>query len=45
MRTERYLALWVDIRESEGADLDKKEITDKAKVFYRALCKRDGVVP
>ena len=45
VKTERYLALWVDRRESEGADLDKKEICDRAKVFYRAVCKRDGVAP
>ena len=45
VKTERYLALWVDRREREGADLDKKAIIDKAKLFYRAVCKRDGVSP
>ena len=32
-------------KESEGVDLDKKEIIDKAKVFYAAVCKRDGIIP
>ena len=33
----------MDRKESEGVDLDKREIIDRAKVFYRAVCKRDGV--
>ena len=35
----------VDRKESEGVDLDKRDIIDKARLFYKAVCTRDGVVP
>ena len=33
VKTKRYLALWVDRKESEGVDLDKIEIIVKARLF------------
>ena len=44
VKTERFLALWVDHKESEGVDLDKRDIIDKAKLLYKAVCRRDRVV-
>ena len=41
VKTERSLALWIDQKESEGVDLEKREIIDKARLFYKAVCRRD----
>ena len=37
--------MWVDRKESEGVDLDKRDIIDKTRRFYKAVCRRDRVVP
>ena len=44
VKTERFVALWVDQKENEVVDLDKRDIIDKARLFYKAVCRRDGVV-
>ena len=44
VKTERFLALWVDQKEIEGVDLNKRDIIDKARLFYKAVCRRDSVV-
>ena len=36
--------MWADQKENEGVDLDKRNIIDKARLFYKAVCRRDGVV-
>ena len=33
VKTECFLALWVDRKESEGVDLDKRDIIDKARLL------------
>ena len=40
VKTEHYLALWVDWKESEGVELDKRETLHEARLFYMAVCRR-----
>ena len=43
VKTERFLTLFIARKDKEGVPLDKKEIMDKARLFYKAVCKREGV--
>ncbi|MEL7079620.1 MAG: hypothetical protein AAGM46_27430, partial [Cyanobacteria bacterium J06582_2] len=45
VKMERYLALYLSRKESEGVPVDKKQIKEKALVFYRAVCQKEGSDP
>lgn len=45
VKTERYLVLWVNRKESEGVPLDKRAIIDQAKKFYAVICRKNGKLP
>ena len=45
VKTERYLALWINRKESEGVPLDKRAIMDRAKKFFECICRKQGKIP
>ena len=45
VKTERFLALWISRKESEGVPLDKRAIMDQAKKIYECVCRRAGKIP
>ena len=45
VKTERYLALWINRKESEGVPLDKRAIMDQAKKLCEVICRKSGKHP
>ena len=45
VKTERFLALWISRKESEGVPLDKRVIIDQAKKFFECICRKEGKIP
>ena len=45
VKMERDLALWINRKEGEGVAIDKKQIMNQARVFYKSICKKNRVLP
>ena len=42
VKMERYLAIFISRKESEGVPIDKRYIKEQAKLFYSVICKRNN---